>query len=98
RWQRVQRTRNASKLHLRCLVEHLALLDADVEEISRRESERSRQQHRGELLDAGVVLLHRVVEEASRGRDLVLDIGELALQLLKILTGLEVGVGLAQGE
>src|SRR5207253_4877536 len=73
-------------------------LDADVEKISRRESERSRQQHRGELLDPGVVLLDRIVEEAPRGGDLVLDVGELALQLLKILARLEVRVGLAQGE
>src|SRR5258708_25601328 len=92
------RNRKASKLRLRCLVEHLALLDADVEEIFRRKSERPCQQHRGELLDAGVVFLHRVVEEAARGGDLVLDVGELGLELLEVLAGLQIGVGLAQGE
>ena len=56
------------------------------------------QQHRGELLDAGVVFLHRVVEEAARGGDLVLDVGELGLELLEVLAGLEIGVSLAQGE
>jgi hypothetical protein len=39
-----------------------------------RESERPRHQHRGELLDAGVVFLHRVVEEAARRGNLVFDI------------------------
>src|SRR5262245_25155639 len=92
------RNPNASKLHLRRLLEHLAFLDADVEEIPRRKSERARQQHGGELLDAGVVFLHRVVEEAARGGDLVLDVGELGLELLEVLAGLEIGVSLAQGE
>src|SRR5262245_63189372 len=92
-------TRNCdtSKLHLRRLLEHLALLDADVEEIPRRKSERARQQHGGELLDAGVVFLHSVVEEAPRGGNLVLDVGELGLELLEVLAGLEIRVSLAQG-
>src|SRR5262249_36915884 len=85
----------ASKLPLWRLVEHLALLDADVEEILRRKSQRTCQQHRGELLDAGVVFLHRVVEEAARGGDLVLDVGELGLELLEVLAGLEIGISLA---
>src|SRR5262245_21526988 len=87
-----------SKLHLRRLLEHLALLDADVEEILRCESERAREQHGGELLDAGVVFLRRVVEEATRGGDLVFDVGELGLQLLEVLAGLEIGIGLARRE
>src|SRR6266540_3748864 len=92
------RNRNTSKLHLRRLLEHLALLDADVEEILRRKSERAGQQHRGKLLDAGVVFLHRVVEEAARGGDLVLDVGELGLELLEVLARLEIGIGLTQSE
>ena len=62
------------------------------------EAERAREQRGRELLDAGIVLLHRIVEEAPRGRDLVLDVGELALQLLEVLVGLEVRIGLAQRE
>src|SRR5262245_40122291 len=87
-----------SKLHLRRLLEHLALLGAHVEEILRRKSERAGQQHRGELLDASIVFLHSVVEEAARGGDLVLDVGELVLQILEIAAGLEIGIGLAQRE
>src|SRR5262245_35882897 len=84
------------ELDLRGLVELLALLDADVEELLRGEAERASEQHRGELLDAGVVLLHGIIEEAARGRELVLDVGELALQLLEVLIGLEVRIGFAQ--
>src|SRR6266550_4027326 len=87
-----------SKLHLRRLLQHLALLDAHVEEILRRKSERAGQQHRGELLDTGVVFLHRVVEEAARSGDLVLDVGELGLELLEVLARLEIGIGFAQRE
>ena len=72
----------------------MRLLDPHVEEFLARESERTRQQHGRELLDAGVVFLHGVVEEAARRRDLVLDVGQLALQLLEILVGLEVRIGL----
>src|SRR5262245_22846930 len=89
-WSAFALSITTSKLHLRRLLEHLALLGADVEEILRRKSERARQQHGGELLDAGVVFLHRVVEEAARGGDLVLDVGELGLELLEVLAGLEI--------
>jgi len=80
------------------LLKLLALLNADIEEILRRESKRGCQQHGRELLDSRVVFLNRVVEKAPRCGDLVLDVGELALQLLKVLAGLEIRVGLAQGE
>src|SRR5262245_33879469 len=89
---------NTSKLHLRRLLERLALLDANVKEILGCESKRARQQHRGELLDPGVVLLHRVIEEAAGGGDLVLQIRKLALQFAEVLAGLEVGIGFAQRE
>src|SRR5437870_10606992 len=84
------------ELHLRGLVELLALLGADVEELLRGEAERASEQHRGELLDAGVVLLHGIIEEAAGRGQLVLDVGELALQLLEVLIGLEIRIGLAQ--
>src|SRR5712692_3218860 len=82
-----------SELHLRRLLEHLALLGAHVEELLRLESERAGEQRGRKLLDAGIVLLHRVVEEAARRGDLVLEIAQLALQLLEALVGLEVGIG-----
>src|SRR5215831_19900186 len=86
------------ELHLRGLVELLALLGTNVEELLRGEAKGAGEQHRGELLDAGVVLLHGIVEEAASGRELVLDVGELGLQLLEVLIGLEVRIGLAQRE
>ncbi len=48
------------------------------------------------LLDAGVVFLDGVIEEAAAGGDLVFDVGQLGLQLLEIRVGLEVGVGFRQ--
>src|SRR6266850_962846 len=86
------------ELHLRRLVERLALLGANIEELLRGEPERAGEEHSGELLDAGVVLLHGIVEEAAGGRELVLDVGELGLQLLEVLVCLEVGIGLTQGK
>src|SRR5215204_3501468 len=76
--------RDASELHLRRLIEDLALLGAHVEEFLLREAERPRQQHRRELLDPGIVFLHGVVEEAARGGELILDIAELGLELLEV--------------
>src|SRR5215510_9332804 len=86
------------ELHLRGLVELLALVDTDVEKLLWGEAERAGKQHGGELLDAGVVLLHGVVEEAAGGRKLVLDVGELALELLEVLIGLQVRIGFAERE
>src|SRR5215467_16058268 len=86
------------KLHLRGLVELLALLSTNIEELLRGEAKGAGEQHCGELLDAGVVLLHGIVEEATGGRELVLDVGELGLQLLEVLIGLKVRIGLAQGK
>src|ERR1700736_4473520 len=86
-----------SELHLRRLVEGLALL-AYVEELARRKAEDAGEQRGRELLDAGVVFAHRVVEEAARRRDLVLDVGQLGLQLLEVRIGLEVGIVLRQRE
>src|SRR6266540_986793 len=77
------------ELHLRRLIERLAVVP-EVEEGARREAEHAGEQRRRELLDAGVVFAHRVVEEAARRRELVLDVGQLGLQLLEICVGLEV--------
>src|SRR6266849_2959724 len=65
----------ASEFHLRHLLDGLALV-AEIEERLRRKAERGREQRRREVLDAGVEFAHRVVEEAPRGGELVLDIGE----------------------
>src|SRR6516165_7859658 len=86
----------ASEFHLRRLLKLFALLDPDIKEILRRKPESACQQHGRELLDAGVVFLHGVVEETSCCGDLVFKIGELVLELLKVLVGLEVGIGFAQ--
>src|SRR5664279_3442009 len=57
------------------------------------EAEDAGEQRRRELLDAGVIFLHRVVVEAARSGELVLDVGDLALQLLKALVGLQIRIG-----
>src|SRR5947209_11073534 len=80
--------RKPSEFHLRRLCEHLALLGTDVEEFLGLKTQRTREQRGRELLDAGIVFLHCVVEEAARGRDFVLDVGQISLELLKILVGL----------
>ena len=50
------------------------------------------------MLNPGIVFLDRVVEEPPGGGNLVLEVRELALQLLKVLVGFEIRVGLAQRE
>src|SRR5690242_817070 len=85
------------KLHARRLLELRPAL-AEIEEGLRMEAEHRGEQRRGKLLDAGVVFLDRVVEEAPRRRKLVLDVGELALQLLEIFVGLQIRIGLRQRE
>src|SRR5438876_6508132 len=84
-----------SELHLRHFADDLALA-AEIEELLRREAKRAREQGGRELLDAGIVFLHRVVEEAPRGGELVLKIAKLGLQLLEIGVGLEVRIGLPE--
>src|SRR5262249_56518648 len=70
--------KESSDLHLRRRLDNLAVL-AEVEERSRLETEHAGEQRGRELLDAGVVFAHRVVEEASGRRDLVLDVAQLGL-------------------
>src|ERR1700740_2982795 len=85
------------KLYRRRFADGGALV-AEVEESFRRETERGGEQDGRETLDAGIVFLHRIVEEASRRRDLVLEIGQFGLQLLEIGVGFEVGVGFRERE
>ena len=42
--------------------------------------------------------LHRIVEEAAGGRELVFDIGQIGLQLLEVRVGLQIRIVLRQGE
>src|SRR5271169_3763935 len=85
----------ALELHARRLLQ-LAAIRAEIEEVALAETEHAREQRRRKTLNAGVVFLHRVVEEAASGGDLVFDVGQFALQLLKVRTCLEVGIGLAE--
>ena len=48
----------------------MSALFAEIEEGALVESKASGKQRRRELLDSGVVLLHRVVEEPARGGEL----------------------------
>jgi hypothetical protein len=54
-------------------------LVAEIEEVSRRETEGGSEQGGGEALDAGIVFLDRIVEEPPRRGDLVLKICQLGL-------------------
>src|SRR3954471_7415936 len=87
------RSGEASELHLRRLLGRSAAL-AEIEEGVLAEAERSGEQHSRKVLNARVVLLHGVVEEAPRGRELVLDVGELGLQLLEVRVRFEIRIGL----
>src|SRR5258706_14640535 len=71
-------------------------VSTEIEEIPAGETKHAGEQYGGHLLDAGVVLLNRVVEEAAAGRGLVLEGGQLARQLLGVGVGLEGRVGLRQ--
>src|SRR5579884_2401029 len=85
------------KFHARRLLESGAVL-AEVEERPRTKAEGPGKDRCRELLDARIVFLHRVVEKAAGGRELVLDIGKVVLQLLKIGIGLEVRIVLRKRE
>src|SRR5450759_4292721 len=74
------RNDDSLELHARRLLELRAVLAA-VEELALAETEHAGEQRGRELLDAGVIFLHRVIVEAARGGELVLDVGEVRLQL-----------------
>src|SRR5690606_37464249 len=65
-----------SELDLRRRIDGGALAFLEFEELALGESERAGDEDSRELLDRSVVFLDRVVEEAARGGDLVLDVGE----------------------
>src|SRR5579862_9460275 len=88
---------DGSELHLWRVGDGFAVL-AEVEIFLLRETERGGEQRSWEALDAGIVFLHRIVEEAPRRRDLVLEIRKLRLQLLEIGAGLEVRIGFRERE
>src|SRR5258707_9543743 len=69
---------------------------AEIEELLAGEAEHAGKQRCGHLLDAGVVFLDRVVEEAAAGGDLVFEGGQFARKLLEIAVGLQVRLGLRQ--
>ena len=54
-------------------------LVAEIEKVFRRETEGGSEQSGGERLDAGIVFLHRIVEETARCRDLVLQVRQRGL-------------------
>src|SRR6516225_7298480 len=85
------------KLHLRRLADGLAFF-AEIEELLWCKAERGGKQGSRETLNASVVFLHGVVEEAARRRDLVLDVGQLGLQLLEVGVGFQIGIRLRQGK
>src|SRR5882724_10764960 len=70
----------------------------EPEELARREPERARHQAGREGLLAGVELLHDGVVVAAGGGDFVLGVGQLVLQLLEVLAGAQLGIGLRYRE
>ena len=60
----------------------------------RREAAGARDEVGRERLDGGVVVAHRAVVVAARHLQLVLDLGQLALQLEEAARGAQLGVGL----
>src|SRR5262249_4039353 len=84
-----------SKIWLRLFADGLAFF-AKIEKFLWREAKRGGEQRGRKTLDSGVVFLHRVIEEAARCRDLVLDVGQLGLQLLEIGVGFKIGIRLRQ--
>jgi hypothetical protein len=82
--------RGFSELHVRHGLDFGAA-GAEVEELLAGEAEHAGEQGGRHLLDAGIVFLDRVVEEAAAGGDLVFEVGQFARELL------EVGVALRSG-
>jgi hypothetical protein len=70
----------------------------DVEELTRREAERARDEGARDRLDRVVVGQNRVVVDLAGDGDAVLRLGELGLQLPEVLVGLELRVGLSHGD
>ena len=66
------------ELDRRCFANSRTLV-AKIEKAFRRETEGGSEQSGGERLDAGIVFLHRIVEETARCRDLVLQVRQRGL-------------------
>src|SRR5689334_21969864 len=79
-------------------VDVLLLLGAELEEVARVEAEHAGDDDVGELLDADVVAVDRLVVELAPVGDRVLQPGDAAEQRLDRLVGLQLGVGLGRGE
>src|SRR6478735_3355 len=86
----------ALETYLRHLVHGTFLAVVEPVKIGRAEAQRAGEKHRREGLDAGIEARHRGVEGAACSRELILDIGQLALQLLEVRARLEVRIGLAE--
>src|SRR5580658_10508912 len=88
-------SRASSEFHLRRGLDFCSA-GPEIKEILAGETEHAGEQRRRHLLDAGVVFLDRVVEEAAARGDLVLEIGQFACELLEVGIGLEIRIGLRQ--
>src|SRR5262249_60744602 len=77
---------------------HFALGVGHVEELDRPEAQRCGCQYRREALAAVVIAVDRIVVELAREGDLVFRGGQLLLQLLDVVVGLELRIGLDQGK
>src|SRR5579872_532158 len=84
-------SRNALELDLRRFAYGFAFV-AEVEKFLRGEAKRGRKERRRKPLRRGVVFLDGVVEEPPGCGDLILDVRELGLQLLKVGVGLQIRV------
>jgi hypothetical protein len=71
------------------------LFGAEIEEVLRAETEGLGEEGRRHALALAVIFLRRIVVEAPRRGDLVLEIVELVLELQEILVGLELGISAA---
>ena len=86
------------EFHLRRGLRCRCFRRVELVELAIAEAKRAGKKHRREGLRGCVVFLDRVVEEAAGSRDLVFEVGQLALQLQEILVRLEFGIGLGEGE
>jgi hypothetical protein len=86
-----------SKLYFRRLVGHLTVV-TELEELMRHETKSMREQHGRESLDHAVVTLDHAIDRTARSGELVLDAGQVGLEMLEIAVCLEVRVSLRQGE
>ena len=74
------------------------LSDAELQQRLLAVAERARDQQVGELLDAHVVYIDRLVVPLAAVGDGVLERGDAALQLHEVLVGAQLGVGLGDRE